>query len=249
MLYYYQTFTMKLFSVFVKAAIILALLIVLPVSAATTTQSKPPTVSFYDQQAQVFITWHANTYIPPEYAGKALPSANSKVQAFAEVVDHGKIVDLSKLTVFWYLNNNFIAGGVGATSASFRAGEALSDKLSLRAEVQGYKAITLIQTVTIPVVLPSVVINGPYPTDQTFESELRLRALPYYFNVTDPLQISLGWKVNDEPPLNVEDPEILTVQIPSDIPGGFGINVSLLAKNVNDPLSFARDSKTFTYLK
>ncbi len=44
---------------------------------------------------QLMVTWKARTYAPPGFDGKIMPTANSAITASVELIDGGKIIDLS----------------------------------------------------------------------------------------------------------------------------------------------------------
>src|SRR3989338_5844802 len=95
----------SLFGLFVLAALIFA--------NASFAQTSSP---------RVLLTWQAKNYVPAGYLGKALPSPSSIVTASVEIIDQGKIADLSKNNVYWYLNGSLVGSGVGKKTVSVRVG-------------------------------------------------------------------------------------------------------------------------------
>ena len=69
---------------------------------------------------QFLVTWKTSgSYIPSFYLGKALPTYGSQITASLELVSQGKILDLSNQTIYWYLEDNLVGGGVGVQQVTF----------------------------------------------------------------------------------------------------------------------------------
>ena len=105
------------------------------------------------QQArpQFLLTWQTQSYTPAQFQGKALPTANSQITASAELINGGKILDISKNTIYWYLNDNLLSSGAGAQTVVFNAPPTSdSDHLELRVQLPDYEGSTLLKTVNIP---------------------------------------------------------------------------------------------------
>src|SRR3989344_1231504 len=79
--------------------------------------SRPQTVT----GPHLMITWRAESYVPSDFSGKILPTANSPIVAALELILNNKITDLSGQTIYWYANNEFMGGGAGTRSISFLA--------------------------------------------------------------------------------------------------------------------------------
>src|SRR3989338_5029269 len=110
----------------------LLFLLLLGFAANSFAQTATPSVP------KLFLTWSSDTYVPPGFTGKVMPTANSKITASVELIDGGKIADISRQNVYWYLNNNFLNGGIGLQRISFNAPDAAGGAISLMAEVPNY---------------------------------------------------------------------------------------------------------------
>src|SRR3989344_7523557 len=139
---------------------------------------------------KILLTWRTDTYVPPGFIGKIMPTANSPIAASAELIDGGKIVDLSKQNVYWYANNNFLAGGIGLQSVTFRAPDAAGGTIDLRAEVPNYSKGSQLKTISVPIVRPGVVIEPIFPSGRFSSSPLQLIGQPYFFNTTSPSRLN-----------------------------------------------------------
>ncbi len=179
----------------------------------------------------LLITWRAESYVPSNFSGKVLPTANSPITATIELIENNKLADLSGQTIYWYANNEFMGGGVGTRSISFLAPKTAGGTVTLRAAIQGYEG-GLSQSIDIPVARPETVIRAPFPDGTVSTRSIDLAAYPYFFNVRDPLALAFSWTVNGEAPKHFDDPEILHVSLGPDVANGTPIAVSL---NIQHP--------------
>lgn len=196
-----------------------------------------------------FVTWKAATYTPANYSGKALPTGNSLVTVSFEVLTNGKPANLSSQTVYWYLNNNLLQGGVGLQTLSLVTSPNSPDTLSLKIEIPNFGGSTLDKDISIPIVAPEAVVDAPYPDGEFSGTSAEVRAFPYFFNVQDPLTLSYGWNVNGAMPPGAEDPTTLTTTINSDAPAGANLNISLSIQNPKNNSEAAAANINLTYIK
>lgn len=184
--------------------------------------------------AEMHITWRAQTYAPPTYIGKLLPTAGARVTASVFAVQNGKLLDLTGKTVYWYLDDEFIEGGANQQTVEFRVPK---DKNGTIAELMVRLPNTaggLVNTIDIPIVAPHVAIDAPFPRGVVSGPSFRVRARAYFFNTPSPAFLSYSWAVNNKEP-SAEDPENLSVGIePGSTPG----SSILLNLNVKNPVSF-----------
>lgn len=183
---------------------------------------------------QLFITWQAaNSYAPPSYADKILPNSNSAITASLEVISNGQPVDMSNQTIYWYLDDGFIGGGVGAQQATFHPDSQAPAAMILRVEAPDYPGGLLINEITIPVVDPTAVIDAPYPQGNFSGTQPTLEALPYFFDAPSISPLSFSWTVNNQPVSSAQNPQSLQISLPQSTPSGFQLAVGL---TVNDSL-------------
>lgn len=183
------------------------------------------------REPELWLSWRAQTYTPPGFVGKALPTTNTIIIASADLVDGGKIANLSKQTTYWYLNDNLLQGGIGIQRVSLRAIDALpGTTLDLRIELPNYHGGTITKTVTIPVVKPEVAIVSK--VGGVFSgASVEVGSLSYFFNISKPTDLSYLWNVNGDAAKASEDPTRLVVNLPPETPSGFGLDIELVAKN------------------
>lgn len=182
------------------------------------------------------MTWETSgSYIPSFYQGKALPTYGSNITASLELVSpQGKLINISGQTIYWYLNDNLVGGGTGVQQVTFSPVGQAPNLLNLRVELPSYNGAYLVHAITIPMVLPEAVIYAPYPGGQFSQNPVTVTALPYFFNVTSPNDLSFSWSVNGQTGSNTENPEEADITLPSGTQSGTALAVSLGVKNPND---------------
>lgn len=185
----------------------------------------------------IFLTWRADSSAPADFRGKILPTAYTRISAGVEVISNGKIADLSRATVSWYLDNNLLASGSGLRQITFNAPEIGNTVRDLRVEILGVGDGFLIKTVEIPVVQPEVIIEAPLP-ERTFSgSQVTLVAKPYFFNFIS--GVVFDWKINGQEPESRDNSGILQVNLKPNTPQGFKIGVEVTAYNPANALDSA----------
>jgi hypothetical protein len=181
---------------------------------------------------QFFVTWKAvGSYIPPSYIGKALPSYGSRITASVELVSQEKLLDLQNETIYWYLNDVLIGGGVGIQSVTFPPFGGPPNALALKVELPNYAGGYLTHTVDIPYVNPQVVLYAPFPNAQFSSNPITVEAVPYFFNVSSTGNLSYTWAVNGQTGGGAENPEEAQITLPAGTPSGTSIAVSVTVEN------------------
>jgi hypothetical protein len=196
--------------------------------------------------AEMHITWHAQTYAPPTYTGKLLPTAGARVTASVFAIQNGKLLDLTGKTIYWYVDDEFIEGSGNKQTVEFRVPK---DKNGTVAELMVRLPDTaggLVNSLDIPIVAPQVAIDAPFPRGVVAGPSFRVRARAYFFNTPSPAFLAYSWSVNGkESP--AEDPENLAVSIEPDSTPGLPIRLSLNVKNPISFLEFAGQTRTLVY--
>src|SRR3989344_3790882 len=168
-----------------------------------------------------FISWQANSYTPYFYQGKVLPTNNSEVVASFELLsDSGKVNDISRKNIRWYLDNQLYQSVTGLKTISFTVGQFKRDDYQLKISVDGvdYPAI-------IPVASPEVVIDNPYFNNSVKPGINLFRSLYYFFNIKNVRELSHTWTANSiATQSRAENPDILELEIPN---GAIGSEINL----------------------
>ena len=216
-----------------KIFIVLILIIVFGISAQFIVSSiEPSFAQSVPAMPKVFLTWKTNTYVPSGFPGKAMPTAGSQIIASAELVDNGKPADLSKQNVYWYQNNNFIAGGYGLQTVTFRAPDIAGGTIDLRVEFPNYSKGAQLKTIAIPIVKPEAVIESPFPYGKFSSSPIQLLGQPYFFNADTISKLNFNWTVNGQVPSGAENPQNLNVKFNSMLPNS-ALSISFSIENTD----------------
>jgi hypothetical protein len=196
---------------------------------------------------QFLISWQADGYAPSWYQGKILAINGTPIEISFELIDNGKLADLSKTKVRWYVNDKLIKNendGLGIKSFKITAPDYAGQETEIRIAVVDYKAgETLDEIVTIPVVNPEAVINAPYPDRKIGTGPSIFQVIPFFFNVKNLIGLSVDWSANEQKTEGLTgNPYLLNLNIGPETPKGTEIKISALVKNFLKELEFVSKS-------
>lgn len=198
---------------------------------------------------QFLITWRAlKSYVPAAYPDKAVPSYGSPVVASVELLSQGKVLNIKSQTIYWYLNENFIGGGIGLQTVSFLPFDVPPNTLDLRVELPHYNGVLLTRQVQVQTLRPVAVVEAPFPNGQTSVNPTTVTALPYFFNTTAASNLSFSWSVNGQSGANAENPQTAQITLPAGTQSGAELDVMLTINNPSDSTA-ATAYSTLTYVK
>ena len=192
--------------------------------------------------SQFLVSWQAESYVPSWYQGKVLATKGSAIKVSFELIDSGKIVNLSKKKVRWYINDKLVQNennGLGLKFYSFIADDYPGQDTEIRITIVDYKDEVLDKIIVIPIVSSEAVIDAPYPNREIKSGKNSFFAYPFFFNIKDLNKLSFEWLVDNQAAEAGDNSAILDLNVDSLAPKGFGINVKLTIKNLLDELSFA----------
>lgn len=196
--------------------------------------------SAQESAPQVLLTWKADTYVPPGFPGKAMPTTNSLVRVSVEILENGKFADLSRQTIRWYLNatENFFDSGEGKQSVIVGSSPFPKDPTVVRVNIPNYGSREINKSITIPNVQPEAVIRFPNPTRDFFSSHIQLKAAPYFFHTKDPANLNFNWKVNNKPKEELTaSADVFNIDVLPDTPSGYNVKIDLNILNPLAPIS------------
>ena len=198
----------------------------------------------------VIAAWKTDSYVPASFPGKALPSKDSAVTAAVEVLDGGRLANLSGTEIRWLLDNDELVSGFGKKTFQFRTDKEAEDAHELKITVL-YRGAELISFLTIPVAAPEVAIDFKMYRYQIKRGESRLKAVPYFFNIADPKKdMDYVWSSGNQITEGAEEnPDELLYEVSPETPIGDIINISVLARNIQKELELAGDSLTLVVIK
>ncbi len=194
---------------------------------------------------QLMLTWRAGSYVSPSYVGKVLPGLNAPVAVVMQLIDDGKIIDVSKKEIRWFANRKLVGAGAGQASYAFQTDDiGLSGGAAeVKAVVVGYKGADVQRIVTIPIVAAEAVIRSPRAIVASGKNTLQ--ALFYFWGVTNPNTLRLSWSANGAKVDNGYGERAIELQIPA-VSQPTLINVTLSAKNPANEYEFANSVVTLT---
>lgn len=152
--------------------------------------------AFSQATNQIILTWRAESFTPPDFYGRALPSPGSMVSVSVEETSGGRILDLSRTSLSWSIDGKFFSEGTGLKKINFKAGVAPGSSHFVRVVIErgGEKEEA---TAQIPVSAPRVAIAVPYYPERTApRGGFRVFAMPYFFNVGSLQDLLFFWDVN-----------------------------------------------------
>ena len=180
----------------------------------------------------VIITWQANNYFPANYQGRAMITPNSLIVASVELIQNGKLSDLTNANIQWYVNGIPTDGGVGFKTTSFIAKPQTDGYVTIKASVtiggSEYDNSYRVQTAQ-----PVIIINTQNSENSVpAGSQSTISASPYFFNISSLDDLSFFWSVNGQTVTGNNNQVTINVGTPSSGYQG-SIQISVTAQNKN----------------
>jgi len=203
---------------------------------------------FYLADAQIspqfLISWQAENYAPNWYQGKILPTKGTPVEINFELIDNGKIADLSKTKVRWYVNDELVKNednGLGIKKIKIIIPDYAGQETEITITVVNYKGgEQLDKIIKIPVVRPEAVINVPYPDGKIGYGVSVLEALPFFFNISNLAGLSVDWSASEQQAeTGAINPWQLNLEVDPAAPPGFALRISATIKSFLNQMEFA----------
>ncbi len=204
------------------------------------------------QSPRLLITWRAESYVPAAYPGKTLPGPGSVVAASVEVIDQGKIADLSRNNIYWYLDGLLVGSGVGKNTVSVKVGKQALQETELMVQIPGYKGDLLIDTVVLFISSPVAVIEAPYAERNFGSGSVTVRGTPYFFNVPDISTLIYNWTVNGvsaPAATSTEGKTELAVNVNPDAAPGAQLDIDLTIRDPKDQFYYGAGNVTLNFAK
>ncbi|MBI3589248.1 MAG: hypothetical protein HY093_02440 [Candidatus Liptonbacteria bacterium] len=203
--------------------------------------------SWGESSPQFLVSWRAQTYVPADFKGKVMPTSGSPVEVGFEMISQGRLVNLSQNEIYWYLDDDFVKGGVGLQGIVFRPLGV--GQHNLRIKLPDYQGQSLTKNVVIPTVKPEAVIVAPFPQGKFTNPKIRLKGEAYFFNVDSLGALSLNWAVNGQGAKNSGDNSFLDISLGSPLGSGLPLNVSLNVRNPRSLLEMAGEEVLLNFSK
>jgi len=219
-----------------------SLFIVLCSLFAVPVQSQTPKI--------VTLTWSTNTYVPPDYPGKALPVKGSVIEVVANI--DSKELNPQSLTYRWFLNDHLQRekSGLGKSVLKFPVNWRAENEQFVRVEVRNEQENLLGSGyLDIGIVEPQIIIkptakNGVFPLESSIfsiikkyqvraEQEISFIAQPYFFNIKDINGLDYQWSFGEK----------RASQISEDNPNAFTLEIGKIAQSIKQNLKIWAENK------
>lgn len=186
---------------------------------------------------EFLVSWRAFDYVPADFHGKIFPVSRTPVRISFDLIDNGRIADLSKNSISWFLDGELLRSGNGLKTAVFNSQD--SDQ-QIRIRVANYRGADAEKIIIIPAVRPETVIDARFPSSEINIGQYRLEAKPFFFNV-DLSGLSFSWFLNGELLKDaVSAPQFLDLNLESaGAPQRTNLSVSATVANPLNPLESA----------
>ncbi len=205
------------------------------ISASVSTEAESTSAEISFTPSRVELLWEADSYAPPTYAGRALPSAGARVRLWALPYlprPGGGYFAANDLTYTWKLNGGTLANisGRGRSSATIGAPE-LFGAYTVSVEVSAAGGARGVGSTRIAAVEPVVRLYPDHPlfglerwsalSGNAFiaEREMTFSVIPYFAPVRSPddAQLLYAWRIDRARiPTDTAHPSMITVSAPQD---------------------------------
>ena len=212
------------------------------------------------------LLWQADTYTPPFYKGKALPTAQGtvKVVVMPNFILDGKRKDANKLVYIWRNGESFATlednSGYGKRWARFRIENIYGDlNTSVSIYPRFQKDTVKIKKLTVNPVTPETILYENNPLygiqyenaiggDKVWNSAFSVKAEPYFFSKNDVVygNISFKWTLNNELLSILDNSDTLTISMPPTEETGNEFNVQVFIENPGKYGQYAENGFTVT---
>jgi len=205
-----------------------------------------PSLQGQNIQPEITLVWFANTYIPPEYPGKPLPSRGSEIEVVANVTPS---LNTKDLIYQWFLNDQpaKTSSAKEKNILKFQMGESITKSYSVSLEIKDQKGNLISKSdylnlkayppeLVLKITQPS--INYTLPSYQiSSQQTASFIAQPYFFDIKSPKELSYQWILEEKTAYqtNKENPHIFTLKV-GKINDFLKQTLQIKAWNKNNPL-------------
>lgn len=194
------------------------------------------------------LTWSSNSYTPPDYEGRSLPSRGSQIKV-AVIPTKKSSLNPDSLYYRWLLDNElaYQSNGQGKSSFVFVATKWGGDRHEIESQIlDSQENIIWRGYLSIKIVSPQVLLKSPgsyYAAADSVASktgrDLALTALPFFFRAQKITDLVFNWSVDGQTlgSLDEKNPDQLTIKIPKgNLSASIFKDLSLFIQNKSDQL-------------
>jgi len=143
---------------------------------------------------ELIISWQANSYNSPGYAGKVLATPESTFRTEITLLDKGRVVDLEPYEIRWFLNGSLLKSGQGIDDLLFKLSP-FTNTADLKVVVRNYNKLNIEKSTQIQLASPKIIINSP--SEIPLKGAITVRALYYSIPGNDLGGAELIWSLNN----------------------------------------------------
>lgn len=207
--------------------------------------------SLSDKTVDFFIDWSAQTYVPPEYDGRALPSYNSKITLSATPLS---LINESDYQYNWIIDLASTPSNNGKPIVIFPSIKTSGGEHIIYLTITNKKTGKIMKeySLSIPITSPQNFVyaklsNGHLSllnmeNKANANAQLNLMAKPFFFNKTDPSQaLIFQWMLNNQKAQWSESND-LSISFPEGASAGYQYILNLSIKNPSDLFQFTENN-------
>ncbi len=213
------------------------------------TLGKNPAATSAASAENFLLAWTTNSFVPDEFAGRALPTRGSYVKVVA-LPTKKLSANPDALYYRWLLDGNVMgwASGVGKSSFRFKVTKWTNDTHTIESQIlNGAEGqIVFSRTLNLTVVAPSITLKEPsndYAISDTYSlrtgRDLLLTATPFFFHAQSLADLNFAWKIDDQQLASPDEKNLnkLLIQIPAgELNEGFVKDLLLAVVHKTDEL-------------
>lgn len=169
------------------------------------------------------LAWACDSYIPPDYPGKALPTAGSKIKVTA-MPTKKLSYNPDLLNYRWFLDDDIMgwANGRGKSSLRFTATKETGYHVVELQALDSQETVVFRQTISILMSRPQMILKDSltgYSLEENYLAStgqnLNFKAVPLFFPISNLSQLVFQWKVdNINVPIEEKDADWLKLTLP-----------------------------------
>lgn len=204
-----------------------------------------------DKTIDFFIDWSAETLIPPEYGGKALPSYNSKITLSATPLS---LINENDYQYNWIIDLASTPSNNGKPLASFSSTKTSGGEHIIYLTIIDKKTGKIMKeySLSIPITSPQNFVYAKLSSGHLSllnmenkagaNAQLNLTAKPFFFNKTGHSQaLIFQWMLNNQKAQWSESND-LSISFPEGASAGYQYILNLSIKNPSDLFQFTENN-------
>ncbi|OGD39035.1 hypothetical protein A2907_01055 [Candidatus Azambacteria bacterium RIFCSPLOWO2_01_FULL_37_9] len=204
-----------------------------------------------DNAIDFSVDWSAQTYVPPEYDGKAIPTYGSKIMLSATSLS---LINENDYEYNWMIDLASAPNNNGKPLADFIVTKTAGNKHIIYLTISDKKTRDMLKEISfsIPITSPKNFVYAKLPGGHLYplnienkasiNTQLDLTAKPFFFNKTDRDQtLIFQWTLNNQKAQWSESND-LSIAFPEEAGAGYQYILNLSIKNPSDLFQFTENN-------